>query len=271
MLFSIIVVSLNPGEKLALTLKSIARQTFKDYEVIIKDGLSTDGSLEKISDIALSDLKIFKEKDSGIYDAMNQGFSHSEGDYIYYLNCGDYFASDDVLDIIASKIKAPSGKAKDEKPRIIYGNIFERTTKTHVTSNPKIDGFACYRNVPCHQACFYERSLIKAHPFDTSYKVRADYEQFLWCYYRAGASMIYLDKNIADYEGDGYSESAKGLKISNEEHQKITALYMSKSEIIKYKTILNITLVPLRRAMAKNKKTAALYNTLKGFLYRSNK
>lgn len=95
MTFSIIVVCYNAGEKLQKTIESIRRQTEKDYEIIVEDGLSTDGSVEKLT--LGQDLKVFREKDEGIYDAMNRAVSHASGRYLFFLNCGDYFEDDTVL------------------------------------------------------------------------------------------------------------------------------------------------------------------------------
>lgn len=260
--FSIIVVSLNAGDRLKNTLDSIRQQTYKDYEVIIKDGCSTDGSIEIIKDYQDMPVKLYCMKDEGIYDAMNQGLERSTGEYIYYLNCGDYFASPLVLKIVADRISENSSD-------IYYGNIYERLTKTVVNSNPSIDEFACFRNVPCHQACFYKKSLIEKHCFDTKYKVRADYEQFLWCYFKADAKIQYIDLIVADYEGGGFSEGKRGLYISKLEHEEIINKYLSKSDIRKYKAIMALTLAPLRTAIAKNSKTAGVYNKLKKLIYKN--
>ena len=174
-----------------------------DYEVIIKDGFSADGSLACIPEILPSAILI-QEKDTGIYDAMNQEANKAAGRYIYYLNCGDLFFSENVLGEMADFIKKSSAYEK-QKPGIYYGNIFERQTRQQVASNPKIDAFGCYRNVPCHQACFYSRELLIEHPFETRYKVRADYEQFLWCFFKGikdeGSFFAYIDMIVADYEG----------------------------------------------------------------------
>ena len=97
--YSIIVVSLNPGDKLKSTLESIKKQTFSEFEVIVKDGFSTDGSLEAARLLSQEwerkeqgrSLKVIQKKDSGIYDAMNQGAEAARGRYVYYLNCGDLF------------------------------------------------------------------------------------------------------------------------------------------------------------------------------------
>lgn len=258
-LISILVVCLNPGKKINTTLDSIKDQSFSDYEVIVKDGLSTDGTLDNLKEYEDMGIKVISEKDCGIYDAMNQAIEHASGQYVYFLNCGDKFHDSEVLKHVA--------EAAGENPSIIYGNIFEMKTGTFVSQNPQIDGFACYRNVPCHQACFYKKELVKEHPFELEYKVRADYEQFLWCFYKGNATFKYVNYPIASYEGDGYSESKEGTKLSSSEHKLIAQKYMSTKDIRRYKTKLALTLAPVRRALAKNKTTAKMYNGIKNSIY----
>lgn len=266
MKFSILIVTLNAGEKLNKTLESISLQTIasSEYEVIVKDGNSTDGSTECVKNYPDMNIRLYAAEDKGIYDAMNQAASYAQGDFVYFLNCGDYFAANDVLTKVANYID----RLTDSYRGIFYGNILERVTGALVTSNPKIDGFGCYRNVPCHQACFYKRELVVEHPFDLAYKVRADYEQFLWCYYIAHSQCHYMNFVIADYEGGGFSESKEHIKLSKKEHRMITAQYMKKSELLRYRFIMFITLAPLRTAIARNKVTAGIYNKFKTFLYK---
>lgn len=266
--FSILVVCLNPGDKLRTTLESIRGQTFRNYEVIIKDGLSSDGSLDFIKEVKkeFPALRVVGKKDGGIYDAMNQAVQEAGGRYLYFLNCGDKFYHEKVLEEMAGLIAAHPAKAG-----IYYGNIYERLTGREVASNPKLDAFGCYRNVPCHQACFYDRKLLLTHPFETKYRVRADYEQFLWCFFigRQGeeTSFVYGDILIADYEGGGFSETKKNRRISAEEHREIVRKYMSVGRVWKYRMIMWVTLAPLRTWIARNPVTSGFYNGLKKKIY----
>lgn len=265
--FSILIVCLNPGNKLKSTLESIKGQTFGDYEVIIKDGLSSDGSLDAVKEAAkFPFLRIIEKKDAGIYDAMNQAVQASRGRYIYFLNCGDVFRHTDVL---AQMDRLIAGNPS--KMGIYYGNIYERVTGQIVASNPVMDAFGCYRNVPCHQACFYDRKLLVAHPFETKYRVRADYEQFLWCFFTKElpekVSFIYGDILIADYEGGGFSETEKNRRVSAAEHKEIVKKYMSAGQVWKYRIAMWVTLAPLRTWIARNPVTSGCYNKLKKFYY----
>lgn len=262
--FSILVVCLNPGDKLKTTLESIRKQTYRNYEVIVKDGLSTDGSIAfaKEAEKEFPHLRIVEKKDGGIYDAMNQAVQEAEGNYLYFLNCGDKFYHQEVLQEIAGLIEKHPTEAG-----IYYGNIYERLTGREVASNPRLDAFGCYRNVPCHQACFYDRKLLLAHPFNIGYRVRADYEQFLWCFFTKMSefeiSFVYGDVLIADYEGGGFSETKRNRRISATEHREIVGKYMSAGQIWKYRTIMWMTLAPVRTWLARNPVTSGIYNGLK--------
>ena len=294
MKFSIIVVSLNPGEKLKKTLDSIFAQTYTDYEVVLKDGGSTDGSVEMWKgdaeedmrgsqgdgsfgcdgggleathdSVAVSRLRFFCEPDKGIYDAMNQAVAYAKGEFILFLNCGDLFADEKVLERTAAVID----KEREEKI-VLYGDTISEKNGVVITAPPEISGFTCYRNIPCHQSCFYSAVLCREKSYDLQYKIRADYEHFLWCFYQAGAKMVYLDFPVAVYEGGGYSESKANLQRDEQEHKKITEAYIPKKELLKYRTIMALTLAPLRRKMAENKLLSGFYHWVKENIYRRKK
>ena len=304
MTFSIIVVCLNAGEKLRETIESILRQTEQDYEIIIKDGGSTDeitrtcldnyrrGEKTDLAEDAThfgqdlshsGQIRVYCSKDTGIYDAMNQAVQYVRGDYVLFLNCGDRFFDNEVLAQTKEQIsqvrkqisqagmqngrRTPAAAESLPERYIFYGNIHERRTDTFVQSNPVIDDFACYRNVPCHQACFYAAELLREKPFDTAYVVRADYEHFLWCYYKGHAGTVYMPIIVALYEGGGFSETKENEKKSRQEHRNITSIYMPAAKVRKYRLIMIITLAPLRTWIARNPVTAGIYQTVKRKLY----
>ena len=273
MRFSILVVCLNAGEKLQRTVESIIRQTCTDYEIVIKDGGSVDESLNLLPDDPR--ITVVRKKDSGIYDAMNQAVLEAQGEYVYFLNCGDAFHEETVLQTISDEIDRKNRQDGDSNqrdggktPDIIYGNIYDMLTRSMVSSNPSMDAFGCYRNVPCHQACFYKKQLVSEHPFSLAYQVRADYEQFLWCFFKARAALLYVPVLIADYEGGGFSESKRNLKKSALEHKKIVSTYMTKGQLIKYKAIMILTLAGFRTYLSHHPVWGKLYNELKKKLYR---
>ncbi len=272
-MFSILVVSLNAGEKLKQTIQSILEQDYTDYEVVVKDGGSKDGSVEDLEEFAENldeaqkeRIRIIRQPDKSIYEGMNQATGFAKGSYYYFLNCGDVFHDKRALAQVAEVIQKDANNG--EKHLIYYGNIFDVLRSQIVQSNPVIDAFACYRNVPCHQACIYHYSLFEERGYETKYRVRGDYEHFLWSYFERNANPQYVDAVLAAYEGGGFSETKENRERSAREHKEITEKYMSKGQLLKYKLILAVTLAPLRTKMAESPRFAGLYQRAKKLLYK---
>lgn len=97
MKLSIITINYNNKDGLQKTINSVIIQTYKDFEWIIIDGGSTDGSKELIEKYADYITYWVSEPDKGIYNAMNKGILASHGEYLLFLNSGDYFVNSDVL------------------------------------------------------------------------------------------------------------------------------------------------------------------------------
>lgn len=291
MKFSVIVVCLNPGTKLKTTMDGILGQTCRDFEVIIKDGGSTDGSVEPWKDCArkaenaaaqedpggvLSGeyttsfggaVRFFQEKDRGIYDAMNQAVVHAAGEFVLFLNCGDRFADERVLERTAAVIDAQLEAGADCERLVLYGDTYSEKNDVTISSPPAITGFTCYRNIPCHQSCFYSISLCREKTYDQEYRIRADYEHFLWCFYRGRAKFVNMGFPVASYEGGGYSESRENRKRDRQEHRLITQSYMGKAELFRYRAVMACTLAPLRTAMAESRILSGVYQWVKSKMY----
>lgn len=270
MFLAVIIVSYNPGDRLKATLDSLLSQEERDFRVIVKDAGSTDDSAEKARR-ELSDPRVqyIVQTDRGIYDGMNRAleilFAEAERgeadlpEWIYFLNCGDLLHDPKVLGQVKTAIDAAD---------ICYGDIIELQTGQRVAANPRMDAFACYRNVPCHQACFYRTSLMYRERFETKWRVRADYEHFLRCVLSKHAKTCALDLVICDYEGGGFSESAEGRKRSASEHRQITQHYFTGAQRFRYRAYMILTLQPLRAFLAGNRITAGLYQGIRRKLLR---
>ena len=101
MKFSIITVNFNNKEGLHNTIKSVINQTFRDFEYIVIDGGSTDGSIDILKKYDKYINYWISEKDSGIYNAMNKGISKANGEYLNFMNSGDCFYALDVLEKVS--------------------------------------------------------------------------------------------------------------------------------------------------------------------------
>lgn len=258
--FSVIVVCFNAGEKLNATLQSVLSQTEEDFEILVKDAGSTDGSIGRLPEDPR--IRVFVSKDRGIYDGMNLAAQKAAGKILYFLNCGDLLHDEKVLEQVRRFIE----KTGAVKKAIYYGDIIEETTGQRVAANPVMSHFAMYRNIPNHQACFYTADIFTEETFDLSYKVRADYEHFLRVVITKGVQTHAMGLVVADYEGGGYSETEQGREISKREHRKITKKYFTPGERFCFKGYLIVTLQPVREKIAHGKHTAALYDKVRNAL-----
>lgn len=152
---SIITVCYNNREGLRETAESVKKQTFKDYEFVVIDGGSTDGSADLLKEYASIIAYGVSEKDGGIYNAMNKGIAHAHGKYCLFLNSGDWFTDDGVLDRIFHQ-----GFVED----IIYGDVIRTLgRKKKIVRYPdklSFEHFYQRSAVIHHQAAFIKRELF---------------------------------------------------------------------------------------------------------------
>jgi len=171
--FSIITICYNEGNRIEKTLQSIFSQTFLDYESIVIDGGSTDGTVDIIKKYLDRITYFVSEKDNGRYDAMNKGIMVSNGEYLLFLNGGDYFASKTVLqDVVNFRLDTP----------IIYGNIITRKGNIDKIKNTnRIIGkpFAFYKKTFPHPGTFIKKGLFDQYGlYNTTYTISSDNDFF---------------------------------------------------------------------------------------------
>ena len=248
--FSIITVCLNAGQGLLDTVERTLGQTYGYFEIIVKDGGSNDGSLEKLP----SDprIRVVTRKDTGIYDAMNQGIEEARGDYLIFMNCGDWFYSPDVLQSVAEGIG-------EQREPLYYGRCFDRMTG-QVRAYPKqLTRMTCYRTMICHQATVYRADVLKKRPYDLSYPILADRETLWHLVCEKKVEPKYLDTVIADYQVGGESASEKYRELNRADQQRLLDTYYPKPEQLKYKLLMALTFQKLRVALSKSPKYSKYY------------
>lgn len=236
-LFSIITVSYNAEDTIKKTIDSITSQKYEQYELIVKDGMSNDRTIElipnspKINMIAKSDL--------GIYDAMNQAACMAKGKYLIFMNCGDIFANDDVLKNIAKIITS-----EDEKYDVYYGDYMVGNITYQQTE--KMTDFYLFRTPLCHQSMIINRKkFFEMGIYNINYRILADYDFTLKCWmYKK--SFKHIKIVVCNYLGGGVSESKEGSIIKEIERNSILKKYYSYKKRIKYNIILMLSLRKLR-------------------------
>lgn len=139
--FSIITVCLNAGNDLLETVESTLKQSYSEFEIIVKDGFSKDESICKLPQDKR--IHLVQKRDTGIYDAMNQGIEVAQGDYMIFMNAGDKFYDSEVLKRIADGIEETSGD-------LYYGRLrlwqLQRKSRSMARKLP-------LRQVPLYPAC----------------------------------------------------------------------------------------------------------------------
>ncbi len=244
MLFSIITINYNNIEGLRQTCDSVLCQTSKDFEWIIVDGGSKDGSKEFIEEVAGS-LKgtlmltfWCSEPDKGIYNAMNKGIEHSQGDYLIFLNSGDMFYDKNVLDNINC-----IGISSD----IFIGEVVEKDNCNKLFNhyNPE-EGILLHllRMSLAHQGTFFKRSLFQRFRYDETLSIVSDWKLFLETLVFNNCTFGFTNHFVAIQDMKGISN------INLEKGKTERALVLSElfpklvlENLYKYKTLYDSTYV----------------------------
>ena len=205
MKLSIITVNLNNAESLRKTVDSVVNQSFVDYEYIIIDGGSTDGSIEVIKEYADKITYWVSEPDNGIYNAMNKGILKAKGEYCYFLNSGDWLI--DINSISSIFYYQP---VED----IIYCNI--ETTQGLIVYPLKLSLLFFFSGTICHQAAFLKTNLFyRFGIYNENLKIVADWEFFIKAIILNNCSYKYINKIVSFFELGGIS-SKEDILVKNE-------------------------------------------------------
>lgn len=205
---SIVTVSYNAVKTIEETMLSVLNQTYPNVEYIVIDGGSTDGTVDIIKKYADRLSYWVSEPDKGIYDAMNKGIAIATGDYINFMNAGDRFKHESIIDeIFESGTKTASAD-------IVYGNaIFSYPWGKLLVKPRPLTEFKSFDPI-FHQSSFTKLQLLKDTPFDISFKIAGDYNFFYKCYID-GKLFKYLDLAISIFDAsDGISSNAIGLRLN---------------------------------------------------------
>lgn len=201
-LFSIITVCYNASDTIDRTLSSVDSQSFTDYEHLIIDGNSTDGTQKLVEGRPNQLRQMVSEPDKGIYDAMNKGMSFASGRYLIFLNAGDSFHDADVLADYARLIQ------NNDEPAVVYGqtNLVDKDgtylgpRHLRAPQTLTLDSFS-EGMVVCHQAFVALRRITPG--FSPKYKLSSDYEWCIRCLQHARHTVGLGDRVTIDYLAEG--------------------------------------------------------------------
>lgn len=209
---SIITVNYNDRPGLEKTIESVVNQTFQDFEFVVIDGGSTDGSKELIEQNKDKIDYWVSEKDSGVFNAMNKGIRAATGEFVIFMNGGDCFYDNEVLKDVYPLLT--------DEHDIYYGENYNVTSKfKKFRTYPENLQFSFfYVNAINHQSTFIRKSLFdKYFYYNENYKIASDWEFFAYTICIARVPSKLIKRTIALYDFTGISSNPKSAEIYKSE------------------------------------------------------
>lgn len=221
MKFSILTVTRNRAATLGDALDSLAAQTYGDYEHIVHDGASTDGTLALLATRPDPRRRVVSEADGGIYDALNRALARAGGDVVGVLHSDDFLAHPQVLERVAARFAETGADA-------VYGDL------DYVAADDPARVIRHWRSgaydraklrrgwMPPHPALFLRRRVIERWGgYDTSYRIAADYDTILRYFGKGGISAVWLPEVLVKMRVGGESNRSLGrvLRKSREDYR----------------------------------------------------
>ena len=198
----IVTINLNNKDGLEKTIKSVLSQTYSDYEYVIIDGGSTDGSVDVIKKYSDKISYSVSEKDNGIFHAMNKSIDVCNSEYMLFLNSGDYFYSDNSIENTLKELDCD----------IVYGNEekrFKNNRKIIKKFPDKLDDAYFRKDFLPHQSTFIRTKLLKEKKYNENYKLLGD-----WIFLKESiidnkATYKHVDHIISSFDCNGLSSNYK--------------------------------------------------------------
>lgn len=193
--FSIIIPTFNSQATIIRAVESVLSQTFRDFEILVIDGGSEDQTIDIIRHLSDSRVRIFVEKDRGIYDAMNKGIARSSGKWLYFLGSDDKLFDHTILDRVHVGL--------DDYVKLAYGRAFV-TPDNFTTGKVTLFEDLMQYNI-CHQAIFYSATGMKEFFYDLKFPILADWDLNLKIFGRWPQAIKFLDIVVCEFNNTGVS------------------------------------------------------------------
>lgn len=219
--FSVVTVVFNGESAIRKTIESVLNQAYPPFEYLVLDGSSSDGTVsvaEEYRDAFTQKgitYQIRSEKDSGIYNAMNKGIRLAQGDFISFLNAGDWYELDALENINRFYQEAPF--------ELTYGGLhYISPNGTMVNKMSKLDRFPITSRHWNHPSMFLTREIYQKYFFDEDFRAYADFDLYLKLR-KDGTKIRVIDKVIANFVADGVSTDANLHKVLARAREKYSA------------------------------------------------
>lgn len=233
MKYSIITVNYNNQAGLRKTIESVVCQTFHDYEFIVIDGGSKDGSVDILKEFDSHITYWVSEPDKGVYNAMNKGIAHAHGEYLNFMNSGDCFYDEKVLKHLAEmKVSADIIVGRDYHFNKTTQQGFATILPSRITMLTFI-----HQTLP-HQSTFFKRELFDNCPYDESLRLVADVKFYIQKICVEQCSVQLVNNIICRREPDGMSNTYNEKRLK--EHRQIVADILPPAAIQDYETLYQL-------------------------------
>ena len=226
MKLSIVTINRDNAAGLEKTMKSVCSQGRTDFEYVVVDGASTDGSVDVIKRMEPEfegRLKWVSEPDSGIYNAMNKGIRMAGGEYIQILNSGDCLASEDVTERMLAELE------RQGKPSILYGNMVKCFPDGHQVvdkcfAGQEVTMLGMFTGTLNHDPAYIRRDLFDKYGYyDESLKICSDWKWYLLAIVLGKEVPAYVDLNVTLFDMNGVSETTGSREKIRVERKKVLA------------------------------------------------
>lgn len=247
--FSIILPVFNAKNTIESCINSILSQNFKDYELIILDACSTDGTLKLINRLIdkNKNVKLISEKDKGVYDAMNRGIELSRGEWLYFIGSDDKLHNKNTLNEIFNNINSNID--------FLYGNVYLNISNQIYSGESNINRLIRDGISICHQSIFYRKSIFDSiGNYNLKYPVHADYDFNVRCFMDQRFRIKYIDTIVCVYNETGLSSKKnKNDQFHSDLKNIYLNIYLNPSELYeeyllvykKYHKIINSRFYPI--------------------------
>jgi glycosyltransferase involved in cell wall biosynthesis len=207
------------------TAKSVLMQGLTNYEYIVKDGGSNDGTVERLRELGVT--RITVSPDTGVYDAMNQALELCRGQFVYFLNAGDTFYSPAVLGQVASKLNAHAA--------IVYGELLLMPMGKVTHSPSQLTRFYLFRKNLNHQAWLAKRGVYQAlSGFDPRYRFNADQHFLRRVVLGHRLPTQHIGEVIAQWSYGGYSTRRSNRELVRRERWQMLREFYTAWELCLY-------------------------------------
>lgn len=206
MKLTIITINYNNQDGLKRTLESVATQNSKDFEYIVIDGGSTDGSVEVLKKYSECITNWISEPDKGIYNAMNKGVRLAHGQYVLFVNSGDALNNPNVVDSF-NKCKIDSDFITGIERFVCYNNDQKIVQSTNLPHRKIVSDIFLTSSIS-HGSTFIKTQLLRDNPYDETLSIVSDWKFFLYELIIKQSSYSSWDYPVNDFDSSGISNTS---------------------------------------------------------------